>query len=233
METISEIVAIRKETYNVKTFRLKPEEIMEFVPGQYAFFSIQENKMFSNYTKPFSFSSSPTERNFFEITVKRVGVFTTEMHKLKKGDRMLVNGPHGDALIFDEKVKDDVVFIAGGSGITPFMSAIRYATEKKLKNKILLIFSNKTYDDIIYRKELSDIERRNPNIKIVNTLTDSWPKKWDGETGMITKELILRYAKEPENKIWYICGPPGMIISMKKILNTIKIPEANIRYGEG
>lgn len=234
METLTEIISIRKETYNVKTFRLKPEDKIEFIPGQYALFSIPENKKVSNYAKPFSFSSSPTKRNFFEITVKKVGIFTTEMHNLKKGENMLVNGPYNSALNFDEKIMQDVVFIAGGSGITPFISAMRYSTEKKLKNKILLIFSNKTYRDIIYRKELSYLERKNSRIKVINTLTDSWPKKWKCETGIITKDLILRYVKEePKNRMWCICGPPKMMLSMKEILSSIKIPEENVRYGEG
>ncbi len=217
------ITAIKNETHDVRTFRLKPSVQLSFVPGQYALFS------FKNHEKrPFTFSSSPTEKGFFEITVKRMGEFTTALHSLKKGDKITVDGPYGEALNFDETVKENVVFLAGGSGITPFISAIRYAVAKKLPNKIVLIFSNRTQGDVIYGKELDRLNK-DGKIKVINTLTKETPEGWKGETGAIDKEMIGKYVSNAKEKLWYVCGPPRMTDAMKEILQSMKIEEKRIR----
>ncbi len=228
MKVEAKVRSVHRETHDVKTFRLYPEKKIDFTPGQYCLVSILDSKKHKNISKPFTYSSSPTKR-YVELTVKRMGNFTTAIHNLKKGDRLLLDGPRGNSLNFDETVKEDVVFIAGGSGITPFMSSLRYAVENDLKNNITLLFSNRTKKDIIFEEELETINNKN-GFNVVNTLSDDWSKDWGGETGMINSEMIKKYIDKPPRKVWYICGPPPMIDSMVDILNELGVNEEKVKY---
>ncbi|MBN1941417.1 MAG: hypothetical protein JW772_04515 [Candidatus Diapherotrites archaeon] len=222
-----EITSVKKETHDVKTFRLKTKEKIKFVPGQYTLVLIPDLKEFAGETRPLTFASSPTQ-NFVEFTVKRMGAFTTAMHDLGTGQTLGIEEPRGSALNFDETVKEDAVFIAGGSGITPFISALRYAQAKKMKNRLVLLNSNKTTRDIIFKKELEKLNAL-PTIQAYNTVTNEIPEKWSEETGFIDREKIERLVPNPGEKIWYVCGPPPMTKAMEKILREIGVEEEKIR----
>lgn len=222
MQDSTTIIKVKDETHDVKTFRL--DKKIDFIPCQYCLVSFPDDE---DEKKPFTFSNSPTD-DFTELTVKKMGNFTTKLHQLKEGDRLSLTEPKGEALNFDESVKDDVVFIAGGSGITPFMSALRYAVAKKLKNDIILLFSNRTKNDIIYREELEEINKLS-NITVINTLSDQIPEDWHGEKGRIDKDMIEKYVDNPKEKLWYVCAPPPMVKAMKAILEDMNIPKDNWR----
>lgn len=226
METEARIKDIRKETHDVKTFRLDPEKDIEFTPGQYCLVSIVGSE--EGVNKPFTFASSPT-RDYIELTIKRIGEFTTALHNLEPGDKLELQGPRGESLNFDETVEEDVVFLAGGSGITPFISAIGYALNKNLENQMTLIFGNRTKGDIIFEEELKKIDDKK-GFNIVNTLSDEWPDNWQEETGIIDKEMVRKHVDNPKKKIWYICGPPPMVDAMNELLEDLEVPEENIRY---
>lgn len=226
MKTECTIIEIIDETPDVKTFRLRPKTSIDFIPGQYLLLSMNGEQ------RPFTFSSSPTEKEYFEITVKKMGKFTQTLHSILKGTSVTVDGPLGESLKFDETVKQDVVFIAGGSGITPFMSAIRYAVAKSLPNKSALFFSNRTEQDIIFRKELDEINKSSKTIKTIFTISDEISKDWKEESGRINQAMIEKYVKLPKKKLWYLCGPPPMIAAMKQILTDMKVPAKNLRIEE-
>ncbi len=222
-----EISKIRDETHDVKTFRVKAPKDFSFIPGQFCLIGICDSIDCKGLYKPFTFSNSPTDKEFIELTVKEMGKFTKELFTLKIGDKLIIRGPKGEKLNFDENVKEDVVFLAGGSGITPFLSALRYAHTKKLPNEIHLFFSNRTKKDVICLDELNSIS--GDQIKIINTLTNEEPEGWDGEHGYVDESMIRRYIKDPVSKLWYICGPPGMTEAMRKLLKGIGVKEENIR----
>jgi len=228
-EIIAEIIKIKEETHDVRTFKLKLTNSIDFIPGQYCLVSIIGNKEPESEAKPFTFATSPTEKRFIELAIKKMGKFTAALHSLVVGDKLKIEGPQGTSLNFDETLKDDIVFLAGGSGITPFISAIRYAIAKKLPNRITLLFSNRTADDIIYKKEFDEISRNNRNIKIINTITQDAPKQWPGEKGRIDRKMIERYVKNPKEKLWYVCGPPPMVSSMKEMLLGMGVPENRLK----
>src|SRR3989338_572941 len=228
-EIIAEIIKIKEETHDVRTFKLKLTNSIDFIPGQYCLVSIIGNKEPESEAKPFTFATSPTEKRFIELAIKKMGKFTAALHSLVVGDKLKIEGPQGTSLNFDETLKDDIVFLAGGSGITPFISAIRYAIAKKLPNRITLLFSNRTADDIIYKKEFDEISRNNRNIKIINTITQDAPKQWPGEKGRIDRKMIERYVKNPKEKLWYVCGPTPMVSSMKEMLLGMGVPENRLK----
>lgn len=222
----AEIIEIKEETHDVKTFKLKLTKPINFAPGQYCLVSLIGNEEFGNESKPFTFANSPTEKEFIELTVKKMGKFTIALHSLQVGDKLKINGPLGESLNFDEAIKDDIIFLAAGSGITPFIASMRYAIAKGLPNNMTLFFSSRTKKDIIYRDELEKINHG--NIKVINTLTKESPD-WEGEKGRISKEMIEKYVDSSKEKLWYVCGPPPMVDNMKKILKEMDIPEEKIR----
>ncbi|NUM34862.1 MAG: hypothetical protein HUU50_09970 [Candidatus Brocadiae bacterium] len=223
---IAPILSVRNETHDVKTFRVANVSSISFIPGQYCIVSLPDNPQFSKTTKPFTFSHSPTQKEYLELTIKKMGYFTSAMFELKEGDRLEIKGPVGEDLTFEESIQEDIVFLSGGSGITPFMSMIRYWAAKGLSNNLTLLYGNRTEKDIIYEKELDTIRERHPKLKIVHIL-DTPSSSWQGEKGRLSKEIILKYTSEPTKKLWYLCGPPPMVAAAKKILSELAVSEEN------
>jgi len=223
--TIGKVDSIRNETHDVKTFRLNLDEEIRFVPGQYCLLSLMDNKKFDGEERPFTFSSPPEGDNkIVELTIKRMGEFTTALHSLSENEQLRLKGPLGETLNFDESVKEDVVFLAGGSGITPFISAIRFAYTNNLPNRMLLLYGNMTKDDIIYREELRELGSQE-KFTVVNTIAKDIPENWSEETGFIDRKMIERYVEQPEDRLWYVCGPPPMMRAMEDILEAMKVPK--------
>ena len=223
---LAPLLSARDETHDVKTFRVGNPSKISFLPGQYCLVSLPDHPSFSKITKPFTFSHSPTEKEYLEFTIKKMGNFTSAMFDLKEGDQLEIKGPIGEDLTFEESIKEDIVFLSGGSGITPFMSMIRYCLTKALPNKLTLFYGNRTEKDIIYEKELSHLVEKHPTLKVVHVLENPSPV-WQGERGLLRKELILKYENDPLKKLWYLCGPPPMVAAMKKILSEMAISEDN------
>lgn len=233
-ETITcEIVNVMSQTHDVKTFILDPDTKVDFIPGQFSLFSIPGNEEHKDAEKPFTFANSPISGRL-EITVKRVGDFTTALHSLGSGDILEMSEPMDSPLEFDDNVDKDVVFLAGGSGITPFMSALRYSVDSNMDNNITVIYSNRTEEDIIYREDLGRLEENNDTIDVIHTLTrdssDSWKSQGGGgETGRIDENMIERYVEGLEGKLWYVCGPKDMAKSIEEILVEMDIDKEKIK----
>ncbi len=221
MEQKGVVTKIEDIGNGVKVFTLGTKERMNFVPGQYALLSTLDHHI----KKPFTIYSSPTQ-NELEFCIKNVGALTGKMHKLEVGEEMIVSGPYGK-FTFDEKVNEDVVFVASGTGIAPFISSIRYAMHKNLKNNIILFYTSKTVDEIIAREELEALHEK--KIHVVFTVTRDSPADWKFETGRIDLEMIKRHVSHPKKRVWFICGNPKMIEGIKDLLRQFDVPEENIR----
>jgi ferredoxin-NADP reductase len=228
MRFATKILKIIEETHDVKTFRLSRPANLDFIAGQYCLVSLPESHAQAGQSRPFTFSSSPTDRHSIDLTVKRMGDFTSEMFALLPGQALEIDGPKGEQMNFDSSVQDKVVFVAGGSGITPFMSALRYADGEDLKNDMILLFANRASRDMIFRKELEDISSRHRNIRVINTITAVEPG-WKGEVGRVDRRMIEKYVPMPDVWLWYICGPPGMVLTVKTILAELGVSEKNLR----
>jgi len=211
MEFSAKLLDIRDETHDVKTFRLERPDDFTWISGQYAMVGVEG----LDGGRPFTFSNSPTD-DYIELTIKKMGAFTSALFELKPGVLFKFAGPNGEKLKFDDQIKEDVVFLAGGSGITPFISALRYAKIRHLKNRMILFFGNRTRADVIYADELKDYE-------VINILSE---EKVDGyEQGYIGKEVVEKHIEKPSVFLWYICGPPPMTEAMKKMLEEMGVAE--------
>jgi NAD(P)H-flavin reductase len=225
-EFIGEIFNIKSETADVKTFMVESPPSYSFHCGQYCMVSFVDKPAFSPAKKPFTFSNI-TSDSHIELTVKQVGEFTGQMHKLSKGDKLRISEPKGEAYNFDESIKDDIVFLAGGAGITPFISIMKTAAKKGLSNKFYLFYGNRTSIDIIFKDELELMKKR-INLTVVHVL-QSPDKDWEGEKGFITKDLVAKFISQPTKSVWYICGPPLMNSAMKQMLYGLGVTDVRIK----
>lgn len=221
---------VRPETPSVKTFRLAFAEGVDFsfIPGQFAMVAFPAEP---DQTRAYSLASSPLDKGHIEIAFAKAGAFTARMFELKEGDKLLVEGPYGRWLY-----KDDVehaVCLCGGTGITPFRSMIRYVTQKKLPNRLTLLYSSKTADDIVFRNETHEWAE-NKNVKIVQTLTRpgiaDLTGAWDGRTGRLSLDVIKEEVPDFAAATFYMCGPNQFVADLAKALEGAGIPKERIRY---
>ncbi|MDA4127829.1 MAG: oxidoreductase, partial [Thaumarchaeota archaeon] len=120
--------------------------------------------------------------------------------------------------------------LAGGIGITPLKGMAEYASDKALPIPVRLLYSNSSEEDIAYRSELKGLERQNPRFRVIHTLTgNDVPKGWEGLVGRIGKRHLNEAMKGLDRSVYYICGKPGMVVAMMRLLSEVAIPEEDIR----
>ncbi len=229
IEFETEALDIIQRTHNVKSFRFRIKEDVDFKPGQFFFVTIKING--TDRTKHFSFSNSPTEKEYIEFT-KRItdSEFSKALNKLKISDWAKLRMPYGSFTFEGEYEK--ITFLSGGIGITPIRSICKFVTDMKLPTDIILLYGNSREEDIIFRDDLDDIQAINKNIRIVYTLTspDIDKKIWQGKTGYIDDEMIREEIADYKERVFYICGPPKMAVSLADILkNKLDIQENKIK----
>ncbi len=212
------VLSVNKETHDVYT--LTTEKPFSFISGQYVM--IGKGKTINKKESiPITMASAPGEK-VLRFTIKDMGGYSKELCNSKIGEVLTISKPMGEAYNFDEQ--KNLVLLSGGSGITPFISILRHVRDNGLKNKIIMLNSNCTYDDIIYRTELDALSR--DNIYIMNTI-DKYDDNWKGEKGYINRDMILRYVNKDRlnDYAWMLCGPPGMINSLEKTLKELGVAD--------
>jgi len=220
---------IAKDTY---TFYFDRKQTgYEFVAGQYNTITLpHDNPDGRGIKRFFSVSSSPNNKEFLTITsrVTSNSSFKRKLLSLQKGEGVLFEGPRGHFVL--KEVNGEYVFLVGGIGITPLMSIVRFVNEENLPTKLTLFVSFSNLNEIIMYDEFKKIELQNPNIQIIYTITQ--PEKslesWTGETGRITKEMILKYVSDNIKPYYYVVGPPQMVEGMMAIVQELDIPQERI-----
>lgn len=208
-----------------------------YQPGQYVAITLNDKSRPST-ARCFSISSSPSEQRKLEFTVRVDGAFTTALERLQKGDEVLVRGPFGN-FILNENTHQDVVMLAGGIGLAPFLSMMRYATSLSLKNKINLVYSCRSQEDIAFYDELTSMETVNPNLKVTYVVSKGTVEKLAGRrviSGRLTGENIDKLNFDYTSQTFMICGPSVYISSMDALLLEKGVPKSNIlteAFGQG
>jgi len=219
------------ETPDTFTYRIRPEaggEVIPYKPGQFVQLHLtptSEVKMSRSY----SVASSPTTRDYIDLTIKIQGTFPQFLKDLKPGHVFGLRGPLGH-FYFDPATQPHIVLLGAGVGITPLMGMLRYATFLKLPNKVTFIDVNKTEEDTIYRTELLEEQVRNPNARIVLSYTRLAPEHpWKGDRGRLNWDLITKYVEEPLAKHYFICGPDQMNKDIKALLLEKGVPKELVK----
>lgn len=224
------ITRIIEEAQNVKTYRLTPinGEKIDFLPGQFVFLYVKIGK--EKLKRAYSIASSPLKKKYIDLTIKRTlgGKVTPHiLDSVKIGDFFEISNPQGK-FNYSEDNGNNITLIAGGTGIVPFISILRYCTEKKLDTNITLFYSAKNEELILYRKELEKLEKINTNLKIIYTLTQT-KNGWKGHRGRIDKEFITQNINVLESNMFYLCGPLGLIRDTANTLISLGVDRKKIK----
>ena len=206
------VTEILQATPTSKTFRLERIDgpLPPFRPGQYVNVFVDVDGVLTS--RPYSISSPPYLRDYYEITVRRVEnglVSNFLMDDLVIGNDLVSSGPAGHFYFNPLMHPKDMICFAGGSGITPFMSMIREIVECGLDRSLTLFYGNKTTDDIIFHEALGRISERFANIIYVPVIEDP-SDDYTGACGLMTAELIKSVVDDLSGKSFFICGPQGM-----------------------
>lgn len=219
------LVDKKEEATKTVSFFWEPENEVQFLPGQYFYYTLPLLKYPDDRgpTRHFTIASSPTEKTLMLTTrIRETSGYKKTINEFKVGDTVEGEGPAG-TFIFDEKSTKTQVFIAGGIGITPFRSFIKYAYDKNLKVPLRLIFSNSD-SEFVYKQEL-----------------DEWANKIDlkidyidtSKTGHLNKTLILKSLKnwglDIKDTVIWVVGPPPFINAIEDEVEKLNISSDSVR----
>ena len=222
---------IYQETETTRTLRLVAKDgyLPPFQAGQYinVFVDIAGIRT----SRPYSISSSPNQIAYYDITVRRVNdgfVSDYLLNEVGVGDELESSGPAGTFTYNPLFHGDDLVFLAGGSGITPFMSMIRVVTEKNLGRHIHLIYGSDSPNDVIFAEELNKRADKHENFTW-DLVISSPPEGYKGLTGFITSDLLKNILGDLSSRTFYLCGPEAMYTFCENELASLGILGRKIR----
>lgn len=227
------LVNKRPLTHDIVELRIdtvEPNEI-EFTAGQYIQLESEEYKGRDSVMRAYSISSPPFENDHIELLVRRVpdGICTTWVFDyLEQGKEVSFSGPYGDFHLSDSRAP--ILFIAGGSGMAPIWSMLRYMKEQGIDRRAHYFFGALTQADLFFVDELRELEQQLPSFTFVPALSkEPEDSGWQGERGLIT-DVVARTIPDTSQHEAYLCGSPGMIDACIKVLQDGGIPEEKIFY---
>jgi ferredoxin-NADP reductase len=226
--TLQEKKEIAKDMYE---FIFTPKGNFAYTPGQYMEWTVPHKRVDGRGNRRyFTVASSPTE-DTLKLGVKTQpngSSFKKALVSLDTKQAILAGQLAGDFTLPKDASKK-LVFLAGGIGITPFRSMIKYLVDIKQKRDIVLFYSNKAEDEIVY-KDIFDEANKKLGIKTVYALTDIQyvAKEWKGEKGRVDAAMIQRYVPDYKDRLFYISGPHPMVTAYQNILKDLKIPSSHV-----
>ena len=223
------IIDIFYQGANCWTIKLLPLNHKGFTykAGQFAWIKLNKSPFLIS-DHPFSFSSSPTEGPILQFTIKAVGDFTKKIQSLPLNSLAYVDGPYGSFTLNETNTSGKIFLIAGGVGITPMVSLLKFLSDKKTLSSVTLIYAAKDDQQIIF---LDELERISKTIKLqIVYILEEPSNKIAFQKGLISKELIQQYLNQKDNTVFYVCGPPKMNKAVIQILKSLKIKDKNICF---
>jgi ferredoxin-NADP reductase len=223
------VQSITLEVADVKTIRLAwPEGYdPDFKTGQFITCFWPDEP---GYKRAYSLSSCAMDRGFYEFTVRRDGKMGTRLVDwIKPDQQLMVLPPAGKFLPVFEPGKH-LICIAGGSGVTPFRSFVREATRRQLKTRITILYSVRTDQEIIFRKEFDELKGQNPNFDFLVTCTRLKPEApWQGRRGRINAAWLKEQIRDLPNTVFYACGPNALVEFAEGIVFELGVPKAQMK----
>ncbi len=177
----------------------------------------------------FSIVTAPHENELVIATRMRDSRFKQRLKNLPMGTQVQIEGPFGE-LTLGADLTRAAVFIAGGIGITPFMSMLRDAAHQQRQQDILLLYSNRRPEDSAFLSELQQLSQHNPRFKLIATMTSMQDsgQEWSGETGYLDAQRIQQYCQGLNQPIYYISGPPMLVEAMHDLLDEAGVDEDDV-----
>ena len=155
--------------------------------------------------------------------------FKRVLKSMPLGSEIEIKGPYGKMTLHDDPARP-VVFLTGGIGITPFRSMALDAARSGLPHRIHLFYSNRRPEDAAFLDQLTELEKKNPNYRLIATMTGAAPSSppWIGETGYVNSEMLSRFTDDLKSPVYYIAGPEGLVTAMRKTLSEAGVNESDI-----
>jgi ferredoxin-NADP reductase len=203
---------------------------VDFEPGQYFWVTLLDPP-YDDEKGPrrhISVVTSPNERGVLGLCTRlRDSAFKRSLAELPIGADVDVEHPKGDFLLPKETDRH-YVFIAGGIGITVFRCMLHYVAEENFPHRITLVYSNRDRESAAFLDELAILDRGNPNLDVVLTMTED--PGWDGESRRIDADLLRDHlGEEPRSFTYLVAGPPAMVEGVVGTLQTAGVPEEQLR----
>ncbi|MFZ7110695.1 MAG: ferric reductase-like transmembrane domain-containing protein [Desulfatiglandales bacterium] len=212
--------------------RIKPRtrRHLDYAPGQFAFLTLKSQYV-SSEEHPFTLSSSPTRSENLQFTIHSSGDWTATVDRLRPGDLAYIDGPFG---LFGERLSrggKECIMLAGGIGITPMLSMLRYMADRGDKRKITLLWSNRRREHIVYADEFFDLEKKLTGLRVIHILTRD--TEHQGETGRLDRPKLQRllYGCDRKSTV-FLCGPPLMMAQVRRSLTAIGFARRSIHTEE-
>ncbi len=178
-------------------------------------------------THHFSFSSSPTERDYIEFTKKlTASEYSIALKNLSVNAWSLIDAPYGKFTFEGEYSK--ICLLTGGIGITPFRSIIKYCTDTGANSDIILLYGCRTPGDIAFKSDFEQMTTQNKNLKVVFTVSKP-NSEWKGYVGRITTEMIEKEVPDYRERVFFACGPPAMMTAMREITQRLQITSGRFK----
>ncbi|MFC1645377.1 PAS domain-containing protein, partial [Patescibacteria group bacterium] len=204
------------------SFRVN-EELFAFEPGQYIRLTIQSLKesVSGGNTRDFTIASSPSEKGVIRITFRNSeSAFKKSLLSMSMGSNVQAQGPLG-IFTLPEGVEVPIVFVAGGVGVTPALSMLRFINDNKTGHNIQIIYANSSRDKAAHIDEMLGIAKNNSGVRIVERV------------GRVNVEFIGENVDYTDETLWYLCGVPEMTVAlMRDIPNVLDVSQDNIRIEE-
>jgi len=213
---LATVTAIRSETPRVKTFTFALPGWHAHRAGQHCDIRLTAEDGY-RAQRSYSIASQPERTGEIDLTVERVedGEVSAFMHEvLAVGDRIEVRGPIGGYFVWEAAMGGPLLLVAGGSGVVPLMSMLRHRAAAGSTAPVRLLYSSRTYDDVIYREELDALAARKDAFELFHTLTRSQPEGWTGFDRRIDARMLADVSRLYGAKAsTFICGPTALVES--------------------
>jgi len=229
---IATVTSIKLETPRVKTFTFSLPDWNAHRAGQHYDIRLTAADGYQAQ-RSYSIASEPEQEGEIELTVERIadGEVSAFLHdELVTGDRLEMRGPIGGYFVWEATMTEPVILIAGGSGVVPLMSMIRHRTAARAQTPTRLLYSSRTFEDILYYDELEKLNAEGNGLEIFHTLTRSQPAGWKGYSRRMDermlKDLVQPFAETAQV---FICGPTLLVESAANTLVEIGLRPGQIR----
>jgi ferredoxin-NADP reductase len=228
---IATVRAVRPETPEVKTLTLALPDWTPHRPGQHYDVRLTAADGYSAQ-RSYSVASEPERTGEIDITVERIAdgeVSPFLDDTVVVGDRFEVRGPIGGYFVWDRSVGGPLLLVAGGSGVVPLMAMLRHRAAAGITDPARLLYSARTYEQIIYGEELETLAKKN-GLAVEYTLTRGQPEGWKGYTRRID-DAMLKEVSEPLGRqaLAYVCGPTALVEVAADGLERVGLPADRIR----
>jgi ferredoxin-NADP reductase len=225
------VADIIEETPSAKTLRLVSRDnyLPPFLAGQYIALFLEVGGI--RTSRPYSISSQPNQVGYYDITIRRVEnglVSNYLLDDVKRGARLTSSGPAGNFYFNPLIHQKTMVCIAGGSGITPFMSMIREIVDCGLDRTVYLFYGSRTPEDVIFGDEITRLAAKFENIRFIPVI-EAPAAGYDGACGFITRDVLREVLENVADKSFFICGPQGLYDFCLPQVEALGVPRRKIR----